>query len=112
MAGVDTVKAVLFVIAWQWSVGYHAHHLQTDSCAAPTAARILSMLSSHATPCCPGGIPYELGPYSTALEAARSYDRYTLLLHGARAQVRWPHAPCQCLLGCNVCEDEPVNACT
>lgn len=37
-----------------------------------------------------GGRPYELGPFATELEAAKAYDKYSLLLHGVRAATNLP----------------------
>ncbi|KAI3438847.1 hypothetical protein D9Q98_001264 [Chlorella vulgaris] len=37
-----------------------------------------------------GGSPYELGPFVSALEAARAFDRYSILLHGATAETNFP----------------------
>lgn len=34
------------------------------------------------------GSPYELGPYPSEVAAAQAYDRYSMLLHGVKAQVR------------------------
>jgi hypothetical protein len=37
-----------------------------------------------------GGCLYELGPFSSAVEAAQAYDRYSLLLHGLAARTNFP----------------------
>ncbi|GAB4816114.1 hypothetical protein N2152v2_003160 [Parachlorella kessleri] len=37
-----------------------------------------------------GGQPFDLGPFSTAREAAQFYDRYSLLLHGLLAKTNFP----------------------
>lgn len=37
-----------------------------------------------------GGRPYELGPFATELDAAKAFDKYSLLLHGVNANTNLP----------------------
>ena len=41
--------------------------------------------------CAADGSQYELGPFSTPLEAAQAHDRYSLLLKGAAAETNFPY---------------------
>lgn len=60
-------------------------------CCLLAAHHLNPTLSARDPPA--GGTPYELGPFVSALEAARAFDRYSILLHGATAEVgcngRW-----------------------
>ena len=66
----------------------------------PYAAARLSTLNRHSQPqprlLAAAGSPYELGPYPSEVAAAQAYDRYSMLLHGAKAQVRTAAAYSSC----------------
>lgn len=71
-----SLQSALPCPALRWLTQLHASRLSTRH--SQPQPRLLAA----------AGSPYELGPYPSEVAAAQAYDRYSMLLHGAKAQVR------------------------